>query len=495
MPRDLRDPTPIQPAALRLNGFYRLLSLYGLLAGLACFVLFPGDPRWQLFACGQLAYPALLALPALMSRPIRLSDPLNLLVLSVTVGTVFGSAMLAFGSSPRRNFLMADWDVPDYAGGALMMLVSIALISLGYCMTRRRLRVERVLPRADHISEAGLQIGLLVGAAVSLLALASFMQNSGGFGLAGIGGKRAIELTANGEVVYAASGYTRLLASVVSPLLLMLLGYYLWTHPRLTAGMILKLGAVFLLSTLLPVLTSGRGALIQLAIGLLVVISAYRPVRVRSLVIVALVGLLAFTGMTALRSAAQGGGNNDAHSRNIVMKLAESGNGLAIASTTAVTSSVPERMPFQLGATMTTWIFAPVPRAVWPDKPDISLGKRIKEEIYRMRALRTGFPASVMAEGYMNFGLAGFLAFSLGFGALLRLVANSFLPVLTLTPFAPVLYYLLAKNVAGLANANLSQGIVRLLADLVTFALAFALLRYIVARRDARRRPGGLPAE
>jgi hypothetical protein len=39
-------------------------------------------------------------------------------------------------------------------------------------------------------------------------------------------------------------------------------------------------------------------------------------------------------------------------------------------------------------------------------------------------------------------------------------------------------------NLAGLANSNLSQGLIRYLTDVFSFLLAYALLRYIVARRS-----------
>lgn len=480
---------------MTLNMLYRVLSIYGLVAGVICFALFPGDPQWMLFACGQLAYPALLGLPSLMSRPIRLSDPLNLVVISMTIGTVIGSYMLAFGTGVRRNFLMADWDVPDYAVGAFWMLLSIMLISIGYSMTTRRLKIERLLPRAGNISETGLQIGIVAGGIISLIAIASFLQSSGGFSLSTLGSKRAVEITDGGEVVYAAAGYTRLLASVTGSLLLMLLGYYLWRYPRLTWGVLFKLTLVFALSAVMPIVTSGRGAMMQLAIGLIFVISAYRQIKVRHLVTVAVIGLIVFSTMTTLRSIAQGASDGDSHSANPIVKLAESGNGLAIASTTAVINGVPDRMPFQLGSTMTSWIFAPIPRSVWPAKPEISLGKRIKAEIYQLGVIKTGRPASLMAEGYMNFGWIGFFGLSLLFGILLRLVANSFQPVLSLSPFAPALYFIVASGAAGLVNSNISQAIVRFLTEVVTFVLAWILIRYIVARRPVSRRNAPLPAE
>lgn len=485
---------------MSLNALYRLFSLYGLVAGTVALLIAPEDPRYQLFACGQLALPALLAIPAMMSRPIRLYDPLNLLLLSMLIGTVIGSYMLAFGESLRRNVIMADWAVEDYATGSVFMLVSVFLVSIGYAMTTRRVRLERFVPGVDNISEAGLRIGLVIGAAISLLALASFVQSTGGLGA--IGGKRAVSITEGGEVIYAAAGYLRLLASISSALLLMLLGYYLWRSPKLELRIMLVLGGIFVLSALMPILTSGRGAMLQIIIGITFVASAYRSVKPANLAIAAVLCLALFSAMTTWRANAQGGGIGEGvFSQSPIVKVAESGNGLAIASMTAVMEGVPERMPYQLGSTYFSWIFAPIPRSVWPAKPDISLGKRIKEEIYQQRVIKTGRPSSFMAEGYMNFGLAGFFLGSLAFGALLRLVANSFLPVLMLSPFAPALYYYVASNIAGLANSNLSQTIVRVGVDVVTFLIAYALIRFLVAKRRPRTagavpgRPQGHPAQ
>lgn len=471
---------------MRLNNAYLLLSIYGIVAGATALLIAPHDPRYQLLAAGQLALPALLALPSLMSRPIRLHDPLNLVVLALLVGTVTGSYMLGFGDSPRRSMVMAEWDVEVYAQGGIYMLISLVLISLGYCMTPYRVALERVVPRADHISDTGLRIGLFIGAVISLLALASFIQSSGG--LANVGGKRAVELNVDGQIVYAASGYARLLANISSALLLMVLGFYLWRDTRLNSLTLAILTLVFMLSLLLPILTSGRQAMVQLLIGILFVTAAYRDISVKAISIALVFALVLFSVMTTLRTNAQGGGTQ-IYSSNPLVKVAESGNGLAIASTTAIIHNVPERMPYQLGSTMLSWVFAPIPRSVWPSKPDISLGKRIKGEIYQQRVLKTGRPVSVMTEGYLNFGWVGFLTISLAFGALLRVTANSFEPVLALTPFAPALYFYFATTITEMTNASLSQGVVRLLSDTATFLIAWALMRYIVAHHPRAPAP------
>lgn len=473
-----------------MNGIFRALSAYGLVAGLFSLLFFGGDIRWVLFGCGQMAFPALLGLPSLMSRKIRITDPLTFIALPMTVGTVLGSMMIAFGEGKRRNAIMADWAVPDFAQGMIFMLLSLIMISLGYCATTKRIPVERYLPDTRNLSERGIQLGLLIGVGIALLSIASYLQSTGGFSLSAISQKRAIEIASEGEVVYGGGGYVRLLAGISDQLLLLLLAYHLQQSATLRPGIRFQLIAVFLLAAFLPFVSSGRGALVMIFYGLLFVYTAYRDLRWSQVIGVAAIPLVIFGIMTGLRAESQGGEGGFV---NPLMALPESGNGLHIGSTTAVLNAVPERMPFQYGATMTSWVFAPIPRTVWPTKPDTSLGKRIKAEIYQRKVIRTGNPASFMAEGFMNFGWIGFFGVSLAFGALARLTANSFLPAIDLrrSPLAPVLYFMMVMAVASLTNSNLSQAIIRLITDVVSFTMAYVLLRYLIARRVPHMRLSG----
>lgn len=473
---------------MKMNGIYLGFSAYGIVAALLALLLSQGQSAWLLFGFGQLALPTLLFLPAIMSRPIRLTDPLNLLLLALTIGTVLGSAMLAFGDSPARASIMADWTVNDYAIGSMWMLLSLFIISLAYSFTTKRVNIGRLLPSSKHFSAAGVSIGVMIAMGVSLFALVTYLKATGGLNLSEISRKRTLEFVADGETVYAGAGYSQLFANVSRYILLILLGFFLQRKKRLGSANTALLIVLFLLAAALPFFSSSRGSLLQIFFGLIYVFIAFRDVSLRSLILAALVPLFVFGTMTGLRSAWQAG-TSGFQFENPLLALPESGNGLAIASTTAVLHSVPERMPYQYGSTLASWIFAPIPRSIWPNKPETSLGRRIKEEIYHRDAIRNGYPASFMAEGYINFGWLGFLVASALFGFVLRLIANSFEPLKSTTPTAPVLYYIIASNVVGLANTNLSLAVIRLGTDLFAFIFAYMFLRYIIARQPRHLRP------
>ncbi|RWR44276.1 oligosaccharide repeat unit polymerase [Sinirhodobacter ferrireducens] len=476
---------------MKMNGLYLGLSLYGLLAALLALVLSSGQSNWLLFGFGQLSLPALLLVPSLLSRPIKVTDPLNLLLIGVIIGTVLQSALLAFGDSPARTFLMADWTVDDYATGSLWVMLSLFIIGTTYSLTTKRIKIRRFLPSAKHFSAAGVSIGVLIGILVSLFALVTYLKATGGFSLSEISRKRTVEFISNGQVVYAGGGYSQLFANISRYMLLILLGFFLQRKKRLGIANTILLVLMFLLAAALPFFSSSRGSLLQILFGALYVFVAFRNVTWRSLLLAALIPTFIFGAMTGLRSAYQGR-TSGFHIENPLLTMAESGNGLAIGSTTAVLYGVPERMPYQLGSTLTSWIFAPIPRSIWPGKPETALGRRIKEEIYHIGALRNGFPASFMAEGYINFGWLGFLLFSALFGFGLRLIANSFAPLKSATPTAPVLYYIVASNFVGLSNINLSLAAIRFGMDLFAFLFAYMLLRYIIARQPSHRRSSPL---
>lgn len=74
--------------------------------------------------------------------------------------------------------------------------------------------------------------------------------------------------------------------------------------------------------------------------------------------------------------------------------------------------------PFAYGATIPLW--ALIPRAVWPDKPDIGGGLDLVSEFTGIRfAEGTSIGAGQVLEFYINFGIPGVLIGFLGFGYLL----------------------------------------------------------------------------
>jgi hypothetical protein len=133
-----------------------------------------------------------------------------------------------------------------------------------------------------------------------------------------------------------------------------------------------------------------------------------------------------------------------------------------------------------------SWVTFPIPRSLWPNKPDVSLGKMVKEQVLGQTTRLTGRPPSVMAEGYMNFGLIGYLIVSLLFGALTRVVWNTFQPSLMNNKVAAVFYVSLMPFVYGMMNGNFSRIVVLMTLAVMPVLVVVYLLRYMLGDR---RRP------
>ncbi len=120
-----------------------------------------------------------------------------------------------------------------------------------------------------------------------------------------------------------------------------------------------------------------------------------------------LIIILLAIGMGSLR---KGGAIDISDVTNqIVLKLGEYGTH-GYANLAYIYESVPNSMDYQYGKSFTSWIFAPIPRSIWPDKPPITIGQQIKTEIYsKTEEGGGGEGTNSIGELYINFGVFGFV--------------------------------------------------------------------------------------
>ncbi|MCT4554247.1 MAG: hypothetical protein N4A53_06120 [Pelagimonas sp.] len=466
--------------------FVFLLVNFGLALGWFLLALLSQTQGLQLIALGHLSLAALYFFPVLAYRPMAPYDPLNLVALFVVIGCTAPSYFITFDQTRRIQILMGDLSQADFIPITLLYAVTMLLVGFGYAACKTRLPVERILPREDRLSARGFQFAIIVGLVLGLGALALFVERTGGLAssIADISRKRAVQIVSNGEVTYASAGYLRMIGSLSVPLMLIVLSYYLGRFKVLPRWIRWQIWLLCAISFALPFIASARSSVVFTILGLMIVLSVHNRLSRSTLIATSLAVLVIFGTMSALRSAAQRG---DAESfANPFLALAESGNGLSLFGTAHIVTHVPDRMKYQLGSTYLTWITAPIPRSVWPGKPDVSLGKRIKGEVMQARVIRTGRPPSIINEGWINFGLPGMLLAALAFGYVLRLVPNSLNPVLKTSAFAAPLYFTFALDLANLSNAAFSQGVVRILTNLVLIWLCYLLIQHSFARKRQR---------
>lgn len=100
---------------------------------------------------------------------------------------------------------------------------------------------------------------------------------------------------------------------------------------------------------------------------------------------------------------------------------------------THIYSMTPDPVPYQMGGSYLYFLYAPVPRAVWPEKPESMTSNNFFAVNYGISTeegiKHASFGVSLIGEGFMNFGVAGALMIMVlqGFilGLLERVFANS----------------------------------------------------------------------
>jgi oligosaccharide repeat unit polymerase len=137
--------------------------------------------------------------------------------------------------------------------------------------------------------------------------------------------------------------------------------------------------------------------------------------------------LLAF--VSAIR---QGGGEKELSDLNLSGAIAsatehtfEGAYFLDPAKTAAIIRQTNNRNLFLYGQSFTGAFFAPVPRVLWPEKPNVRIGPYVAQEVLDYDN-NTGVPPGAIGEFYMNFGWAGVLFGMLGLGLMTAWLHNRY---------------------------------------------------------------------
>jgi oligosaccharide repeat unit polymerase len=457
------------------------------------------DDRFLLLAVCTAAPAAFLMPVSMLRRGISALDPVALFAIYVIIGTTFGGWFIGFSEGYRRDYLVSGESLPFFTVGAIWICAALIIAGVTNGVFKFRLPAERLFTsRLEAVDPRRLMWVGIAAAGLSIFATFAFVQQTGGLNwsdLAGLSRKRTLALAVEGgETVYGAAGYLRAVAGISLPLALVVLAWSTTRYRNLSLSVKIGVGFLALSALALPFFSSARSDVVMTVAQMLLVVLLFKRISPAVLISAVAVALVVFSGMTSLRFAAQASeeaARSESADQNPVALLGSSGNGLSVVGTSLIIQRVPERMDFMMGSSLFTWMTAPIPRSIWPNKPDVSLGKEVKEQILGLRSIATGRPPGFLGEGYMNFGPLGFFGAAVALGALMRLTWNTFAPLLGKNIGASVYYVMLLQNISVLANANFSQVVVRVIVMTAIYMLVVAVLTWPRGRRTADAQFGG----
>jgi oligosaccharide repeat unit polymerase len=424
------------------------------------------------------ALPIALLLPYLcLAKKTSLLEPIHLILVYLLIGSTATTFFLVFSSSERRDFLMFQEGYSFFLRGGLMLACGVALFSTAYSLTPFRFSSressDRVTVEIDGSRFVFLSVLLMC---IAILGSFLFLKRSGGFTFSQITLPRYEIIETEDGVRLGGGGYYRALASFSHPCLLIYIAYLSrlrrrWRYRDIAIVCGLGFSTIFL-----PFLSNSRTEVVYVLLQILMIQAAFGCVSRPGAVVSIACALLLFSAMTFGRSLH----SSDARtiSSNPVVALASSGNGWSLVGTSLIVNRIPKLMPFKYGSSYLTWIYAPIPRSWWPEKPDLGLGREIKSKLilFGQEVSSSGRPPGVLGEGYINFGWLGFFGSAVFFGIVLRTFWNSFSDRIKTEPLTLVLYLLLLPSFVQLVNSGVSEFIVRATTEFALFVANLALI-------------------
>lgn len=211
----------------------------------------------------------------------------------------------------------------------------------------------------------------------------------------------------------------------------------------------------------------------------------------RSLVIKVLLGLAGVIAMyiimTALRSTKGELEGIDYSIGDTLLKILGSPYFLDVNMSVLIVEFSDPNQRF-LGETYFWWLFAWVPRELWPDKPAISLGPYVKQEVLGLYGSIGGLLPTGPGEAFLNFGWFGVLVGSL-LGAVYRRIEEFMLgPGAVLNGGSLWIYPLIFYSfIEASLQSSFSGVIVTALLQLLICLAMFAVFKRRVSVGGARR--------
>ncbi len=431
-PRRLRTRERPHGSRRTVLGLGLAVIAFVLGVAVACLVVRDSVDLALLNVAGAACLGVLLLVPVLKAD-YDVVEPISLVMLAVVVGVTLKPAYVAFGPQASVDFLMLGRQEPAFLlNGAVLVLGALAALSAGYLYVLPAPRLWRTrLFGQDAWSRGRLLAIALVAIAVAALSMALYVDKLGLTGvLQDLSRKRFYEV--EGAVFgRSALGYYRWGASVVGPVFLFALAWALTRRERLGWTVVAALVALIAMAVVFPFFNSSRTKVLMVLIETLVIWKCVRGRIPRAVVATVGAGMLALLlVLTALRPSS--GDLSDLSAVLGVDALLETTVGgrhfLDLTKTSHIVEGVPDRVEYQYGTSYVAWVFMPVPRTVWLDKPPLGAGPVIGRQIFGME--RAGVPPGMVAEAYLNFGILGVVFVPLLLGVGLRWVYETFRPVL-----------------------------------------------------------------
>ena len=418
------------------------------------------------------------SVPLFVGAPKKLFEPIWSVVLVVSVGITGKAFYLLYGPTTRTDFLLLGRQPKDLLFPILVIAGGLVCLVLGYLLGTFRWRLPRAALRLEgHWNQRKFVAVVGILAVLGCLSFLLFTRELevSYQSLSDISSKRFVEV--EGSSFRGTHGYLRWGAMLLEISFYLALAYWIARKRRFFSVSGFFVAALGAMAVLFPIFVSSRQSVLFLVIRAVLIWLCLRgEPKARTVIVLVIAGLFVISSMLAFRRGlSEWQDVRDHAGLDSVLEVTVGGRHfLDLSKTAQVILAVPERVAYQYGRTMVTWITAPIPRSIWPGKPAVGAGIELGPKVFGT-APGTGVPPGIVGELYMNFGLIGVLMGLFVAGLLLRSMFQTLAPRLS-NPNFVVLYAVLTPRMAMGALANsVSGSVVKLLQEMVPLFIALYL--------------------
>lgn len=416
--------------------------------------------------------PLVLLQPYMIRAETDLFQPTTFLFLNVLLGVTL-RALLIINERTRAiddKFLLGQ-EYAFFFPAILWITGALVLFLIGYALNFRvpKNRIGILKGGIEKWANNKILILSIIILAIALYSIYDFVSqlNVADLQVTNFSKKRTFRI--DGEKV--SLGYQRWGASLANVGFYMIFIFMLLKRVRYFSVHGLFLFAFFGISALFALFTGSRVDLLFFFLNGMLIFNYLRKFRIRKFL--PLILILGFLVVFMSRSRHTRTDDIDDLVGGISFyetfgSLVDNRNHLGFTKTAHIMDAVPGKMNFAYGSTMLGWLYAPIPKTYWPEKPIVLTGPLITENVYQRDWKRNGgVPPGLVADLYWNFGYLGIVLGYLIAGVFTRYMYNFFLTVKR-NPNALFLYmtllyslvFVLHSNGVVYAITNLLQGIV-----------------------------------
>ena len=448
------------------------------------FVVVENEREFMVALLGLLCV-AIVSVPLFLWRSYDLFEPMTLVILLVIFGTPFKIlyALAYRHQDPHvASHVLFNQEPEVLQYGLLVLVVGLILLVVGYMLRLPGTNLSFVyLPWIETWNGRRLQFALLVLGGVALFSFLAFIAVAGvNFGsLADMSEKRFGDSREAGSERMLSAKYFLYRGAALSKFVVYLSLIWICRKGKPGISWLSCATGLFLLQTMmLAFVMDSRANVILILIDCLIIY--YFMLKTIDLKIVfgfAAVAMLLVIPMLASR------GNSEKESpvSEVVKKTLTGRNMLDIAKTCHIVNGVPDKMEFRNGEMLYAWIFAPIPKSYWPEKPMwANKGVYLNQHIFGYEGDRSGCPPGLVAELYWDFGKWGVWIGMFIMGILLRQLYLGFR--VHSNNMTSILIYtlIISRFVMFSLGMDLGTGIVKAGLDLVP---VFLLLHFFGMKR------------